>query len=123
MDITQYIGIDLDELIEERRSLHEERSKLAAICNDKLMAKNLDSLEDSLTIEYMQANPSLAFNKAQAMAMSDPRYKERLNHYATVLERFTFVDQEYWLLKEQFDKGMKLIDFAKQETFIMNRSK
>ena len=123
LDITQYIGIDLDELIEELRGLHEERATLTAICDDELKAKNLASLRDTITTEIMTSNHSMAFNKAQAMAMADQRYKDKLDYYADKVAKFALINQQYWLITKQFDKGMKLIDFAKQETYIMNRGK
>ena len=123
IDIYQYIGKSPDEILESIRELHDQRAKLNPIVNDKYVREELDSLLSELTIKERVNKPSLSRIEAEGNAKCSKKYRDKLLYFQEKSAQASIVNDEYWVRCREFEYAMKLIDFVRQETFIMNRSK
>lgn len=123
IDVKQYIGVDTDDIIEDMRGLHEDRANAIAAAQKTLMKEDLDNMLASLTIAIRKDNPKLNRVEAEEMARCTKEYKDLIDYFRQKIRNDALLDMRYWEHQKRFDSAMKKLDFAKQETFIMNRSK
>ena len=121
MDIKQYIGVDPDDIIEDMRGMHDDRADALASTQKTLMGEDLKNMLAQLTITIRKDNPKISRVEAEEMARCLPAYKELIEHFRLETRKAALLDMQYWENNKAFDYAMKKLDFAKQETYIMNK--
>lgn len=112
--ISQYIGEDPDELLEELRTLGESRAELSAKVEMFDHRRKHVFAQNMVACRY-DGDKRYTDSECEAKALTMPNYVKLLADHASALVEFNKQDAEYWRLKSKFDYLMNLIRFAQVE--------